>query len=324
MKQTSGFTATGRFLFRRTAGCAYRPERRAARRPDGDGDTAQTFMIKAQAKAARLSVVFLHGMFGAPENWDAAAAAVRGKFQSHTPRLPMFEVPGRIDPIQFLVETAQVKMVLANIRSAVLVGNSLGGHLAVKLALRTPGRVAGLVLCGSSGLFERGMQRTVPRRPDREWLRRKIAEVFFDPRSVTEAMIDEVGRVVHHAGSALKLVRLAQSAKRDNLAAVLPLVRVPVMLIWGADDQITPLETAREFQKLLPASELHVIPRCGHAPMIEAPEEFGELLRRFLCRIQTRSGELPSVAQRAEQEEQRAHSGKDENVHFKVREAAAP
>jgi pimeloyl-ACP methyl ester carboxylesterase len=230
------------------------------------------------------SIVFLHGMFGAPTNWRSAIERLSPQADVHAPALPVFDTPLDANPIEFIGAAARQYIVNARIGRAVLVGNSLGGHIAARLAVLEPHRIAGLVLSGSSGLFERGLERNVPRRPGHEWLRRKISEVFHNPACVTDKMIHEVASVVSDRRFVRQLVRLAQSAKRDSLAAVLPKLAMPVLLVWGENDRITPLATARQFQELLPDSELHTIPQCGHAPMLERPEVFNDLLARFIER----------------------------------------
>lgn len=232
----------------------------------------------------KISLLFLHGMFGAPDNWQSAMDHFGAQFEVHAPSLPVLFAPRDRDPVEFILRAVRQYVLESSISRAVVIGNSLGGHVAVRFAQLETGRCAGLVLSGSSGLFERGLERNVPRRPSREWLRNKIAEVFFDPNLVTESMIDEVAEVVRDRRTALQLVRVAQSAKRDSLAAVLPSLQVPTLLMWGENDRITPLATAWQFYELLPNSELRTIPQCGHAPMLERPHLFNELLHDFLSR----------------------------------------
>ena len=241
-------------------------------------------MNDASHSTNRTSIIFLHGMFGAPANWRSAMNHVGDRFDVHAPRLPVLYAPENREPVEFILRALRQYVADAGITRAILVGNSLGGHIAARFAHVEPGRCVALVLSGSSGLFERGLERNVPRRPTREWLRNKIAEVFFDPALVMDEMIDEVAEVVRNRRSALQLVRLAQSAKRDNLAQLLPMLDAPALLIWGENDRITPLTTAWQFYELLRNSELQTIPRCGHAPMLEQPEVFNELLGEFVTR----------------------------------------
>ena len=235
-------------------------------------------------------------MFGAPADWRSACQHLSSRTDVHAPALPVFDAPLDAEPIEFIVAAARQYIVRACGNRIFLVGNSLGGHIAARLAECEASRVAGVVLSGSSGLFERGLERNVPRRPGRDWLRRKISEVFYDPACVTDEMVHEVAAVVHHRQSVRQLVRLAQAAKRDSLASLLPKLTMPVLLVWGENDRVTPLATAWQFHELLPNSELHTIPRCGHAPMLEQPEIFNHLLARFIGRCHGLNGVRPTAA----------------------------
>ena len=261
-------------------------------------------------------------MFGTPENWHSAMDALADVCDVHAPLLPIFHTPARRDPVEYLVEIVREHMKARGITRAILVGNSLGGHVAMRLALLEPQRVAALVLSGSSGLFERGMEKNVPRRPTREWLRQRTAQVFFDARYVTDEMLDDVESVVFDRRSALQLLRVGRSAKCDNLAPLLPKVITPALLIWGENDQITPLATAWEFYELLPNSSLETIPCCGHAPMLEQPARFNELLLQFV-EAQAMSRKVLPIPQRAKKKQSEAHAGQNRQVPAEVREAAA-
>jgi pimeloyl-ACP methyl ester carboxylesterase len=160
----------------------------------------------------------------------------------------------------------------------VLCGNSLGGHASLLLALESPALVAGIVLTGSSGLFERGFAATQGSRPSRQWTGDRIREIFYDPSLATDELIDEVCRIVAVRRNARDIVQIAKSAKRDNMADRLAKIACPVLLIWGRQDVITPPEVAEEFHRTLPSAELAWVDRCGHAAMMERPREFAEAL----------------------------------------------
>jgi pimeloyl-ACP methyl ester carboxylesterase len=154
--------------------------------------------------------------------------------------------------------------------------------VALRLALDHGERVSGLVLTGSSGLFERGFASGVPHRPDRAWVRRKMQEVFFDPDLVTDGWVDDVHRMVTTPASALRILRLARDARRDNLEGRLGEIRIPTLLIWGLEDRITPPDVAERFRTLIPDAHLWHLSQCGHAPMLERPEPFAEVLADWL------------------------------------------
>lgn len=228
------------------------------------------------------SIVFLHGLFGRPADFDRVRRLLPESFRTLAPELPIASGPGTVDSVDELVDVVAETLEAAGADRSVLVGNSLGGHVAIRLALFAPNRVSGLVLCGSSGLFERGFETGVPRHPDRAWVEEKIQEVFHDLSFATDHLIDETHETLLDRRRYVSLVRLAKSAKQENLAPVLPLLRVPTLLLWGDDDRITPPSTAREFQRLVPRSRLLFLSGCGHAPMIENPKAFAFHLSAFL------------------------------------------
>jgi len=75
---------------------------------------------------------------------------------------------------------------------------------------------------------------------------------------------------------------MAKSAIRHNMAKDLNKITMPVGLIWGREDKITPPEVAVEFNQLLPDSKLYWVEQCGHAPMMERPQQFNSYLREYL------------------------------------------
>jgi len=165
-----------------------------------------------------------------------------------------------------------------------LMGNSLGGHVALVHVLKKPERIKTLILTGSSGLFENGMGDSYPKRGDKEYIRNKTAMTFFDPALATDELVDEVFEITNNRLKVIKIIALAKSAIRNNLGEELNQIKVPTCLIWGKNDIVTPPFVAEEFKKLIPNSELHFIDKCGHAPMMEVPEEFNKILEGFLAK----------------------------------------
>jgi pimeloyl-ACP methyl ester carboxylesterase len=187
----------------------------------------------------------------------------------------------------------------AGMERAVVGGNSLGGHIALRMALRHPDRVAGLVLTGSSGLFERGFERAVPRRPTENWIRDKMRGIFHDPLHVTAELVSELCAFLGNMRNVIHMIRIARCAKHDSVRDELPSITCPVLLVWGRNDEITPLETANEFHDLLPASELQLIDECGHVPMVEHPDKFNDLLAAFLLRISGGAAGEPATLEKS-------------------------
>lgn len=243
------------------------------------------YLEHAEQTVESPAVLFPHGMFGKAEDWSACADYLSSRWKVLVPELPVFDMPREETGIEGLGGYVKQWIDEQGIGRVVLGGNSLGGHLALHLALRLPGRVQALILTGSSGLMERGFERNVPRRPTREWLRTKTREVFYDAAHVTDELLDEVIATISDPRRAIKILRVAKSVKHDNLRAVLHHITCPTLLVWGTNDNITPPSVAGEFKECIPNAELRFIRNCGHAPMIEQPREFNRIVEEFLDQV---------------------------------------
>ena len=143
-------------------------------------------------------------------------------------------------------------------------------------------RVAGLVITGSSGLYESAMGSGYTKRSDYSVIKAKAEEVFYDPAVATKEIVDDVFATVNDRDKLVKILAIAKSAIRHNMAKDLPKMATPTCIIWGKNDIVTPPNVAEEFHSLLPNSELYWIDKCGHAPMMEYPERFNEILFEWL------------------------------------------
>ena len=151
--------------------------------------------------------------------------------------------------------------------------------------LKNPERTKSIILTGSSGLFESAMGDTYPKRGDYDYIKKKTELTFYDPKIASKELVDEVYEIINNRIKAIKIIALAKSAIRNNLGEELNQIKQPTLLIWGNNDSITPPFVGREFQRLIPHSELHFIDKCGHAPMMEVPAEFNEILHQFLNKL---------------------------------------
>jgi pimeloyl-ACP methyl ester carboxylesterase len=172
-----------------------------------------------------------------------------------------------------------------DLRNIHLLGNSLGGHVALVYVLKHPDRVRSLILTGSSGLFEHGMGDSYPKRGDYDYIKNKTEQTFYDPKTATKELVDEVFGIVNERIKVIKILALAKSAIRNNLSEELKEIDKPTLLIWGNNDIVTPPYVGREFQRLIRGSELHFFDKCGHAPMMELPDEFNVVLKQFLLKL---------------------------------------
>ncbi len=232
-------------------------------------------------------LLLLHGLFGALSNWQEVVDEFRPDYRVVIPLLPIYDMPLTQAGVPGLVEYVEdFVAALALPASFAVLGNSLGGHIALVYALHNPGRVARLVLTGSSGLFEDGMGGSFPKRGNYAYVQERVGYTFYDPRIATKELVDEVFNVTNSNAKCLRIIAIARSAQRHNLSRELRRIRVPVLLVWGLNDTITPPSVAHEFARLLPQASLRFLDHCGHAPMMERPAAFNRCLRRFLTQSQ--------------------------------------
>ncbi|HSR39129.1 MAG TPA: alpha/beta hydrolase [Phnomibacter sp.] len=230
-------------------------------------------------------LLLLHGLFGALSNFKDLIEHFRRTHRVIVPMLPLFELDIFHTTVGGLEKHVQKFIEAMDLRDIHLLGNSLGGHVALVHILKHPERIKSLILTGSSGLFENGMGDTYPKRGDYEYIRKKTEMTFYDPAIASKELVDEVFEITNNRLKVIKIIALAKSAIRNNLGEELNQIKQPTLLIWGNNDIITPPFVGKEFQKLIPNSELHFIDKCGHAPMMEVPEEFNQILDKFLTKL---------------------------------------
>ncbi len=230
-------------------------------------------------------LVLLHGLFGALSNFRDLIEYFRQHYKVVVPMLPLLEMDILHTSVGGLAKYVHKFLEARDLNNVHLLGNSLGGHVGLVHTLKHPERIKSLILTGSSGLFENGMGDSYPKRGDKEYIRKKTALTFYDPAMATEELVDEVYSITNNRMKAIKIIALAKSAIRNNLGEELSQIKQPTLLVWGNNDTITPPFVAKEFNKLIPNSELHFIDKCGHAPMMEVPGEFNQILHKFLTKL---------------------------------------
>src|SRR3954469_20029525 len=229
-------------------------------------------------------LVLLHGLFGALSNFRDLVEHFKQSYKVVVPLLPLFELDIFHTTVGGLAKFVHRFLEARGYTNVTLLGNSLGGHVGLVYILKHPERIKTLTLTGSSGLFESGMGDSYPKRGDKEYIRKKSALTFYDPAMATDELVNEVFEITNNRIKVIKIIALAKSAIRNNLREELKNIKQPTCLIWGNNDTITPPFVAKEFNKLIPNSELHFIDKCGHAPMMEVPAEFNVILDQFLSK----------------------------------------
>ncbi|MFO7745563.1 MAG: alpha/beta hydrolase [Psychroflexus sp.] len=228
-------------------------------------------------------IVILHGLMGGLSNFDGVMTYFPEKgYKVVVPELPLYDMPLLKTNIKNLTKYIKEFIDFKSYGQVILVGNSLGGHVGLLTTKLYPEIVKALVITGSSGLYESAMGESYPKRGDYEYIKKKAQDVFYDPEVATQEIIDDVYSVVNDRSKLIRTLSIAKSAIRHNMSKDLPTMETPTCIIWGKQDEVTPPQVAKDFDKLLPDSELFWIDQCGHAAMMEHPDQFNEILYAWL------------------------------------------
>ncbi len=229
-------------------------------------------------------LMLLHGLFGALSNWEDVVNLFSKNFRVIIPMLPIYDMPIKEAGLEGLRKFVEDFVIMKNLNNMIIMGNSLGGHVGLLYTLNNPTKVAKLILTGSSGLFENTMGGSYPRRGSYDYIKERVAYTFHDPEVASKELVDEVFETTRSIPKCMRIVAIAKSAQRNNLTQDLHNIKVPTLLVWGLNDTITPPMVGHDFNRLIPNSELKFIDKCCHAPMMEQPEKFNEIVVDFLMR----------------------------------------
>lgn len=232
----------------------------------------------------RQTIILLHGLFGGLSNWKAVVDYFEPTYDVHVPLLPIMD-EHKEDELEYLVNWLQRYIDDAGLKKVILVGNSLGGHVAILYAHRNIENVHLMVLTGSSGLYEKNALGSFLKRHSYSFIRKHVANTFYDPITATDELVDEVFKIVGDNRKCLRIIKTSKRTQNTYVTDLLPQIKLPVLLIWGRDDNVTPPNVAEDFQRMLPDAKLVFLSECGHAPMMEKPKEFNKILESFIVDI---------------------------------------
>lgn len=231
-------------------------------------------------------LMLLHGLFGALSNFADIIHHFSPKHNVVIPILPIYELPIFQLSVSGLVDFVTQFVEYKGYDKVHILGNSLGGHVALLYVIAHPEHIASVTLTGSSGLYESAFGSAFPKRGDYEYIKNKTAETFYDPAVASKELVDEVFGIVNDRNKAIRVVVTAKSAVRHNLGDKLHKIKAPTLLIWGLQDIVTPPFVGEKFRDLIENSRLHMLDKCGHAPMMEKPKDFNLLLEAFLEEVE--------------------------------------
>jgi len=228
-------------------------------------------------------IIILHGLMGGLSNFDGVLNFFPDKgYKVVIPELPIYSLPLLKTNIKNISDYIRDFIKLRKYENVILLGNSLGGHIGLLTTKLYPEHVKGLVITGSSGLYESAMGESYPKRGDYDYIKKKAENVFYDPAIATKEIVDEVYKSVNDRNKLIRTLAIAKSAIRHNMAKDLPKMKQPTCIIWGKQDNVTPPNVAEEFDEKLPNSDLFWIDKCGHAAMMEHPDQFNDILYKWL------------------------------------------
>ncbi len=252
-------------------------------------------------------LVLLHGDGESALDWSWVLPTLARRHRVYAPDLPgagQSAKPRADYSPAFFARSVAAWLDALGIERAAVAGNSLGGLVALCLALSDPSRVTALGLVGSAGLGRAispvmisltfplygdlaiGWAGTPLGAPQRAWGR--AALLFASPGRAPRAWLADQQRLAltpGFLGATLAALRATAGPGGQRLVLLdqLPRLRMPTLVVWGTDDRIFPADQARAAVERLPRGELVLIPDCGHLPHVECPDRFADALGRFLA-----------------------------------------
>jgi pimeloyl-ACP methyl ester carboxylesterase len=266
-------------------------------------------------------VLLLHGLGGTRASLFQTAAALSDRYRVHVPDLPGFGSSSKPAFSAYNATWFSEKlfglMDELQIESARVIGNSMGGRIALEMALSEPARIDGLVLlCPAVAWIRRGLHAVVrllrpelgmlPHSFRRSMVASQFWSMFHDPSvldpAVGELMVDEFRRIYQSAGARCAFLASARNIYleapfgKDGFYPRLATLTQPALFIWGSHDPLVPPAFARHVAKWLPTAEQVTLDRCGHVPQVERPTETNELVASFFERIEPAGRQLARAA----------------------------
>jgi pimeloyl-ACP methyl ester carboxylesterase len=255
-------------------------------------------------------VVLLHGFGSSTFTWEDMVPKLQKKFRDDNKPVPhvlAVDIKGcgwsdkprnaKYDPFT-LTDEVSAWMEKVGVDNATVVGNSLGGALALVLALDHPEKVGRLVLVDAGGYppdkkdYIAALFAYVPfpgfwiNLGFNRWMAKwGLRKAFYDPEKVTDARIDAYFDRLRTRGCIESIVAQALSADPElflTYAGRIPYIKQETIIIWGRNDGWIPLKYGCRFNQDIKRSKLFVIPECGHVPQEEKPDEFAQILYHFL------------------------------------------
>lgn len=256
--------------------------------------------VHYQEKGTGTPLLLIHGYTSSAFTWKDVFEPLSQSFRVIAVDLKGHGFSGK--PDGDYTRRAQAELIVQlldylKIEKAWLVGNSMGAEVALNVAVLNGHRVAGLVLIDSAGINVEGVQSVAPaymRIPilgrllialaltsDR-LVRSGLEKSLFDDSKVTEERVAAYHRPLKTRGGQLAAVRARMQANQFPIEQQLDRVKLPTLILWGADDVVIPPTAGRKLNTLIAASKLVIIDNCGHTPQEEQPERVLDEIHKFV------------------------------------------
>ncbi len=260
-------------------------------------------------------VLLLHGLGGTRASLFETAAALSGAYRVHVPDLPGFGSSGKprlgAYNAHWFAETMLGLLDQLEVDRTHVVGNSMGGRIAIELGLIAPERIRALgLLCPAVAWIKRGLHPIVrllrpefgllPHAFRRSTVAAQFWSMFYDrdliDPAVADLVVDEFQRIYHTAGARYALLASARNIYleapfgRGGFYRRLADLQAPALFVWGSHDRLVPAGFSRHVRQWLPGAEQVTIDHCGHVPQVERPEETNALLLDFFGRAERIDG----------------------------------
>jgi pyruvate dehydrogenase E2 component (dihydrolipoamide acetyltransferase) len=240
-------------------------------------------------------IVFLHGLGGSQSTWQVALGDLVERYRVAAIDLPGHGASAKSEPastdysVEGLAAAIAEAIVTLNAGPAIVAGHSLGGAIALQIALSKPELVQGVVLINSAGLGDEiGAELTelMSGGPGKETARGLLELFYKDQRLVLDRGIDEMAetQVAEGAWAAQQAVAngaFSGSSQQIEVRGKLADIKQPVMIVWGAKDRVIPLAHAVDALQSLPDATLRVLPNVGHVPQVEDAPAVATAIDRF-------------------------------------------
>jgi pimeloyl-ACP methyl ester carboxylesterase len=261
--------------------------------------------VHYQERGSGQPLVLIHGYGASTYTWKDVFAILSNRYRVIAVDLKGFGFTGK--PDGDYTRRAQGELVVRlldqlKVEKAILCGNSMGGEVAMNVAVAHPGRVAGLILVDNGGVTVPGTGTLSPaymRAPvigpllaavaltSSSMVRSGLQRSLHDPSLITDERIAAYYRPLRTAGGQRGAFLARRQAGDDPVEPKIPGIRTPTLILWGAEDRLIPPAAGQKTQSLIPGARLVVFENCGHLPQEEMPQRFVLEVMGFLDSLST-------------------------------------